>query len=1018
MSNTKKISHILRKSTHLTTQKSSDKTRKDESSSRKTRSGQQNLVASASRTTRRKNILEEHSYKVNYSMSMLNKCIDKQRSTVLESKVKERNPSVGKSVVAETRKKQKKNISEMSLHNVRNKKNYTKFNMSPTGEIKRLLDNSLKSEIGSTYHKKDTSKLIEYKQRRKITSMNTYEIEKIEKAVLKAEISDQKISANTLENKPKSNIEEKTSNKEGLLLESCNSNDKNNNLQDADSTYNLNIEKSIIVQEKSTKNIDNKNDKNSIYDNVLKKMNSHLGKHATNDQKSKTNKNQKIPYRTSNVRENSSFICSQKNLQIVTPIHTHQKISQNMKKQISTMSHEVQKLIVKANPNLQKSPEYKLTKAPVIDLQASTTKLISHSEYSPKKQLPRTKSKKNIVKNKCLYNKESYIKQNLKANLENRKQSLLQKEDNTSCKVEYHTPRNEILSHELKRKDVPTKQHFFPVEMDNKTCVDGMSDVGGVALSQTSETNKVLCNGSFVRKLQKKIEDQTSKQTYIIKTPQIKLDPICKKKSTCAITYRCKQKELVIQKDLFNKPKVHPSSTKNNDIQSNLFSPVTTRKLNTLIMSSKPDMRLTEKPKRKDTTLTLNTNFNDYCDKFSDESKKELDENTHQKTESTVANEHCKDIFCKESDINKEKEFGKHKTSMNKKDIDKKKDYDFNHMFKIINFLENDKDLQNKRQELRQKLKHLKHQTENTHQNVENTNFTALNTLFSPDDFTSNRQCDLDEYNIIKNLGQGSYAVVKLGTHKKTNMKVAMKIYEKVKLQDYDKMKNVKNEIENLRYLSHENIIKLFKSIHTVKQIYLIMEFIGSSSLYDYTCLRDKFRIEEMDCRSIFRQVCKAICYIHSKDIVHRDIKMENIQINKSNQVKLIDFGFSINTAPDEKLTVFCGTPSYMAPEIVSKRPHYGKPADVWAQGVLLYKLQTGQFPFKGRNDKDLFSSIQIGRYDSPKFQSLEVKSIIRSMLKVSPTERINCEQIVQHPWFYDGLNSDEKDSASDSFFS
>ena len=102
---------------------------------------------------------------------------------------------------------------------------------------------------------------------------------------------------------------------------------------------------------------------------------------------------------------------------------------------------------------------------------------------------------------------------------------------------------------------------------------------------------------------------------------------------------------------------------------------------------------------------------------------------------------------------------------------------------------------------------------------------------------------------------------------------------------------------------------------------------------------------------------------------------MENILINKNSMVKLIDFGFSIVCGPDEKLNMFCGTPSYMAPEIVSKKPHLGKPADVWALGVLLYKLLTGQFPFKGKTDKELFSCIQGGIYDSPKFLSQEVKS-------------------------------------------
>lgn len=127
------------------------------------------------------------------------------------------------------------------------------------------------------------------------------------------------------------------------------------------------------------------------------------------------------------------------------------------------------------------------------------------------------------------------------------------------------------------------------------------------------------------------------------------------------------------------------------------------------------------------------------------------------------------------------------------------------------------------------------------------------------------------------------------------------------------------------------------------------MEYVGKTSLHSYLRSKNGRRLEESEARRVYLQICKGMSYCHSKNIVHRDLKLENILIDDDNNVKIIDFGFSISITPDKTLNIFCGTPSYMAPEIVSKRNYKGQATDVWALGILLYALLCGHFPFRGK---------------------------------------------------------------------
>lgn len=205
-----------------------------------------------------------------------------------------------------------------------------------------------------------------------------------------------------------------------------------------------------------------------------------------------------------------------------------------------------------------------------------------------------------------------------------------------------------------------------------------------------------------------------------------------------------------------------------------------------------------------------------------------------------------------------------------------------------------------------------------------------------------------EEYIIGKQIGQGAYATVRLSIHKPTNRKVAIKVYEKQKIMDPMRRKSVRREIKLMQKMDHPNIIKIYDTFETNNHVHIVMEYMGGMSLHGFLKMQPNRRLSEERAYKLFRQVVAGIYYCHSRCIAHRDIKLENLLMDDNGNLKIIDFGFSTCIPNDKKVKMFCGTPSYMAPEIVLKKEYCGPPVDIWACGVLLYALLCGTFPFKG----------------------------------------------------------------------
>ena len=272
-------------------------------------------------------------------------------------------------------------------------------------------------------------------------------------------------------------------------------------------------------------------------------------------------------------------------------------------------------------------------------------------------------------------------------------------------------------------------------------------------------------------------------------------------------------------------------------------------------------------------------------------------------------------------------------------------------------------------------------------------NISGMSTMINSKIFNGK----IDDYLITKELGKGSYAVVKLATHKLTKNKYAIKIYSKQSLIDPQKRNTVKNEVNILKQIDNENVMKLYDVIDTPSNLYLVLEYINGINLLEIIKNEKYHFLKEQRAKKIFLQVVKGISYCHKKNIFHRDIKLENILVLKDDTIKIIDFGFGIKCNKDTYQKLFCGTPSYMPPEIVKKEKYIACYSDIWSLGVLFYAMLFGIFPFKGKDDDELFEKIIEAKLSFPEYNQIndKTKELFNKIFVINPNRRISLDDMI-----------------------
>ena len=255
----------------------------------------------------------------------------------------------------------------------------------------------------------------------------------------------------------------------------------------------------------------------------------------------------------------------------------------------------------------------------------------------------------------------------------------------------------------------------------------------------------------------------------------------------------------------------------------------------------------------------------------------------------------------------------------------------------------------------------------------------------------------IEDYFITKELGKGSYAVVKLAMHKKNKNKFAIKIYTKKTLLDPQKRNTVKNETNLLKQIDNENVMKLYEVIDTPSNLYLVLEYINGINLLEILKNEKYHYIKEQRAKKLFLQVVNGISYCHKKNIFHRDIKLENILVLKDDTIKIIDFGFAVKCNKEVYQKLFCGTPSYMPPEILKKEKYIACYSDIWSLGVLFYTMLFGIFPFKGKDEDELLKSINESIITFPEYNQIEdkTKELFKRIFVINPNERISMDDMI-----------------------
>uniref|UniRef100_A0A3B3SC87 non-specific serine/threonine protein kinase n=1 Tax=Paramormyrops kingsleyae TaxID=1676925 RepID=A0A3B3SC87_9TELE len=252
---------------------------------------------------------------------------------------------------------------------------------------------------------------------------------------------------------------------------------------------------------------------------------------------------------------------------------------------------------------------------------------------------------------------------------------------------------------------------------------------------------------------------------------------------------------------------------------------------------------------------------------------------------------------------------------------------------------------------------------------------------------SADEQPHVGNYRLLKTIGKGNFAKVKLARHILTGRELF-------------------REVRIMKILNHPNIVKLFEVIETEKTLYLVMEYASGGEVFDYLVAHG--RLKEKEARAKFRQIVSAVQYCHQKHIVHRDLKAENLLLDGDMNIKIADFGFSNEFTLGSKLDTFCGSPPYAAPELFQGKKYDGPEVDVWSLGVILYTLVSGSLPFDGQNLKELRERVLRGKYRIPFYMSTDCENLLKRFLVLNPVKRGTLEQIMKDRWINAGFEEDE----------
>ncbi|KAK7301617.1 hypothetical protein RJT34_12485 [Clitoria ternatea] len=259
------------------------------------------------------------------------------------------------------------------------------------------------------------------------------------------------------------------------------------------------------------------------------------------------------------------------------------------------------------------------------------------------------------------------------------------------------------------------------------------------------------------------------------------------------------------------------------------------------------------------------------------------------------------------------------------------------------------------------------------------------------------------KYELGRVLGCGAFAKVYYARNVQTGQSVAVKIINKKKLAGTGLAGNVKREISIMSRLHHPNIVRLHEVLATKTKIFFIMDFVRGGELFAKI---SKGRFSEDLSRRYFQQLISAVGYCHSHGVFHRDLKPENLLLDENGDLKVSDFGLSAvrdQIRPDGLLHTLCGTPAYVAPEILTKKGYDGTKVDVWSCGVVLFVLAAGYLPFNDSNLMVMYKKIYKGEFRCPRWMSPELRRFLAKLLDTNPETRITVDGMTRDPWFKKG---------------